>query len=175
MLDVTSNCCLPRAKHLVFLMLVTLFMSSIVLHAFAVTGQGSVQLSVQGYGNLSGQLLNISLQPNGDVSMVMAFNGKLQTPYGSFSVIGTGVWIGVANESNLSGTIQSITGQVQICVLSCSNANFVGKGDWTGSMMNLAASGTLSGTITFTNSPYPQQLPPNQLIPITGAWNAELP
>jgi len=163
------------AKYLVFLALLTLFMSSMVLHAFAVPGQGSVQLSVHGYGNLPGQLLNISLQPNGDVSMAMAFSGKLQTSYGSFSVTGTGVWIGVATGSNLSGTIQSVTGQVQICVFSCSAANFVGKGNWTGSMMHSAANGTLSGTITFTNSPYPQQLPPNQSIPITGTWNAELP
>jgi hypothetical protein len=150
-------------------------MSSLVLHAFAVPGQGSLQLSVHGYGNLPGQLLNISLQPDGSVSMAMAISGKLQTTYGSFSVTGTGVWIGVANGSTLSGTIQSVTGQVQICVLSCSTANFVGKGNWTGSMMNLAASGTLTGTITFTNSPYPQQLPPNQMIPISGTWNAQLP
>jgi hypothetical protein len=150
-------------------------MSSLVLHAFAVPGKGSLQLSVHGYGNLPGQLLNISLQPDGSVSMAMAISGKLQTAYGSFFVTGTGVWIGATNGSTLSGTIQSVTGQVQICVLSCSNANFVGKGNWTGSMMNLAASGTLTGTITFTNSPYPQQLPPNQMIPISGTWNAQLP
>ncbi len=171
----TSKSWFRKAKRLAFLALPTLFMSSMVLRGFAVAGQGSVQLSVHGYGNLPGQLLNISLQPNGGVSMAMAISGKLQTSYGSFSVTGTGVWIGVANGSNLSGTIQSVTGQVQICVLSCSSANFVGKGEWTGSMMNLAASGTLSGTITFTNSPYPQQLPPNQSIPISGTWNAELP
>jgi len=174
-LHVTSKNWFPGTKRLMFSALLVLIMSSMVLEGFAVTGQGSVQLTLHGYGNLPGQLLNVSIQPDGSVSMTMSVNSKLQTSYGAFAVTATGVWSGILKSSSFVGTIQNVNGQVQICVLSCSNANFVGKGNWTGSMMNSAANGTLSGTITFTNSPYPQQLPLNQPIPITGTWNANIP
>ena len=163
-------------KHTLFLMLLTLFVSGAVVGGFAVAGQGTVQVSLQGYGSLPGQLLNVILQPDGSVSMAMTINSNIKTSLGAFPVTATGSWTGTQNGSALSGTIQNIIGKVQICVFgSCGTANFIGKGNWTGSVANQAANGTFSGTITFTNTPYQQQLPANVPIPISGTWNAEIP
>jgi hypothetical protein len=65
-----------------------------------------------------------------------------------------------------------VTGKVQICVLVCSDADFVGQGNWSG-MLNdsMNADGNFTAAIEFTNSPYPQ-IPDNQPVPTDGSWQA---
>jgi len=138
---------------------------------YATPGQGSLQLILQGYGSVNGQLLDATIQPDGSITMEMIVNNQMQTSYGSFPVTANGVWTGLSNGTSVSGSIQNVTGKVQIFL---SNANFVGSGEWTGSLNGTLAAGTFGGTITFTSSPYPQQIPQNQAIPTTGTWNATL-
>ena len=174
-LSVTSNNLFRVSKHLLLVMLLTLFVSGMVLSGFA-AGQGIVQVTLHGYGNLSGQLTNVILQPDGSISMVMTINNNIQTSLGSFPVTATAGWTGTMTGSTLSGTIQNLAGKVQICVLgNCGTGNFIGKGNWTGSMANSVANGTFYGSITFTNTPFQQQLPANVAIPISGTWNANIP
>jgi hypothetical protein len=172
---VTSSNLFRVIKHVLFLALLTLFVTGAVVGGFAASGQGTVQISLHGYGNIPGQLTNVVLQPGGSVSMIMTINNNMQTSLGSFPVTATAGWTGALTGSTLSGTIQNLAGKVQICVFGgCSTANFVGKGNWTGSIVNSAANGTFSGTITFTNTPFQQQLPANVAIPISGTWTAQI-
>jgi len=138
---------------------------------YATQGQGSLQLILQGYGRVNGQLLDAAIHPDNSITMEMIVNNQMQTSYGSFPVTANGVWTGLSNGTSVSGNIQNVTGKVQIFL---SNANFVGSGEWSGSLNGTFAAGTFGGTITFTNSPYTQQIPQNQAIPTTGIWNATL-
>ena len=138
---------------------------------YATPGQGSLQFILQGYGSVNGQLLDAVIQPDRSITMEMIVNNQMQTSYGSFPVTANGVWTGLSNGTSVSGSIQNITGKVQIFL---SNANFVGSGEWTGSLNGTLAAGTFGGTITFTSSPYPQEIPQNRAIPSTGTWNATL-
>ena len=138
---------------------------------YATQGQGSLQLTLQGYGSVNGQLLDAAIHPDNSITMAMIVNNQMQTPYGSFRVTANGIWTGLSNGTTVSGSIQNVTGKVQIFI---SNANFVGSGQWSGSLNGTFAAGTFGGTITFTNSPYTQQIPQNQAIPTTGTWNATL-
>jgi hypothetical protein len=139
--------------------------------AYATQDQGSLQLILQGYGSVNGQLLGAAIHPDNSITMAMNVNNQMQTSYGSFPVTANGVWTGFSNGTWVSGSIQNVTGKVQIFF---SNANFVGSGKWSGSLNGTFAAGTFGGTITFTNSPYTQQIPQNQAIPTTGTWNATL-
>jgi len=163
-----------RTRLITSIVLSVLMMTAISHHArpvYATQGQGSLQLILQGYGSVNGQLLDAAIHSNNSITMVMIVNNQMQTPYGSFPVTANGVWTGLSNGTTVSGSIQNVTGKVQIFL---SNANFVGSGEWSGSLNGTVAAGTFGGTITFTNSPYPQQIPQNQAIPTTGTWNATL-
>lgn len=133
---------------------------------------GAMQMSVQGYGTVHGQLENTTIQPNGTVSMLMLVNDQMQTSQGTYPVSANGLWVGVTNGSALTGKIQGVTGKVQICVLICQDANFVGDGHWSGMLIGSSAAGNFSGTITFTNSPV-QQIPVGQPIPAYGTWTSD--
>ncbi len=150
--------------------LILLLLPLVALNPVAATG-GSFQLSVQGYGTVNGQLENPIIEPNNSVSMIMLLNDQLQTSQGTYPISATGVWNGVLNGSTLSGKIQNVSGKVKICVL-CPDANFVGEGHWTGSLNITHATGTFDGTITFTNSPFPQ-IPVGQPVPVDGTWAAD--
>lgn len=139
----------------------------------AVTGQGSLQLSVSGYGEVQGMLQDATIYPNGTVSMIMSVNDQMQTSYGAIPVTATGLWNGVINGSEVSGSIQNVAGDAHICVVFlCGDANFIGQGEFTGSLNASHATGVFQGTITFTNSPV-SQIPVGQPIPMSGSWSAD--
>jgi len=146
----------------------------ITLTAFTpvTAGEGSVQISLQGYGSLSGQLLNASIQPNNSVFMIMVVNNQIQTPNGPVQLTSNGTWTGARNGSALSGPITDIAGKAQFCILICVSADFVGQGHWIGSLSGSHGTGTFDGTITFTNSPVPQ-IQNGQPYLISGTWNAD--
>jgi hypothetical protein len=135
------------------------------------SGTGSVIVQIQGYGTVHGQLQNALIQSNNNVTMSMVVNDQLQTPQGSFPIQATGHWNGALNNSTLSGTIDNVQGKIHVCVFfSCNDVDFSGHGTWTGQLQTTSsASGNYTGTITITNSPYPQ-IPLGQTIPIYGSW-----
>jgi len=142
----------------------------------AVTGQGTLQLSFGEYGAVQGMLQNATIYPNGTVSMIMSVNDQMQTSYGAIPITATGLWNGVSNGGEVSGSIENVRGRVQICVLFlCGDANFVGQGGFTGTLKASQANGTLNGTITFANSTVPPQvnIPVGQPIPMSGSWSAD--
>jgi hypothetical protein len=134
-------------------------------------GTGSVMIQIQGYGAVQGQLQNALIQSNNNVTMSMVVNDQLQTTQGSFPLQATGDWKGVLNNSTLSGTIDNVQGKIQVCIiLSCNDVDFNGHGTWTGQLQTTSSgSGNYTGTITITNSPYPQ-IQKGQTIPIYGSW-----
>ncbi len=163
-----------RARLITSIVLCVLLMPAIFNYTrpvYATPGQGSLQLILQGYGSVNGELLDAAIRPDNSITMEMIVNNQMQTSYGSFPVTANGVWIGLSNGTSVSGSIQNVTGKVQIFL---SNADFVGRGEWTGSLNGTLAAGTFGGTIIFTSSPLPQQIPQNQAIPSTGTWNATL-
>lgn len=135
------------------------------------SGTGSVIVQIQGYGTVHGQLQNALIQSNNNVTMSMVVNDQLQTPQGSFPLQATGDWNGALNNSTLSGTIDNVQGKIHVCVIfSCNDVDFSGHGTWTGQLQTASSgSGNYTGTITITNSPYPQ-IPLGQTIPIYGSW-----
>lgn len=139
--------------------------------AAAESGTGSVIVQIQGYGTVHGQLQNALIQSNNNVTMSMVVNDQLQTTQGTFPLQATGDWKGSLNNSTLSGTIDNIQGKIHVCViLSCNDVDFNGRGTWTGQLQTTSSgNGNFTGTITITNSPYPQ-IPPGQTIPIYGSW-----
>jgi len=142
--------------------------------AATASGTGTVTIQIQGYGTVHGQLQNALIQANNSVAMSMSVNDQLQTPQGSFPLQATGEWNGVLNNSTLSGTIHDVQGKIHICIIfSCNDVAFTGRGNWTGQLQNgSTGSGDFTGTITATNSPYPQ-IPQGQSIRINGAWTAD--
>jgi hypothetical protein len=131
--------------------------------------QGSLQLTVQGYGTVQGRLENATIQPNGTISILMLVKDQLVTSQGTFPTSAKGLWVGTLNGSSLSGQIQDVAGMVQICILMCEDAHFVGVGSWNGQLNGSNASGNFDGAITFTNSPV-AQIPIGQPIPVSGIW-----
>ena len=133
----------------------------------ATTGEGSLQLSVSGYGVVHGALQSATIYPNDTVSMAMTVNDQIQTSQGTYPITASGFWIGTVNETGMSGSIQKVVGNVHGCiVLLCGAEDFTGQGAFTGSLNASNANGTLDGTIAFTNNP-------GQQIPISGFWSAD--
>jgi hypothetical protein len=133
---------------------------------------GSVQITIQGYGTITGQLENATIKPNNNVSMIMVINDQIQTSNGPAQITGTGSWDGVRNGAALSGQIHGVVGKVQVCILLCVSADFVGQGNWNGSLNGSHGTGVLGGTITFTDSPVPQ-IPVGHPIPVSGTWTSD--
>ena len=133
-----------------------------------------MQLSLQGFGTVPGQLQNTIIEPNNTVSMTMLVNEQFQSSSGPIQLTSTGVWVGVRAGSVLSGQIQAWTGKVQACVPFCLSANFNGQGKWNGELNESSSqgAGTLTGTITFAGSSIPQ-ITVGQSYPISGTWNAD--
>lgn len=139
----------------------------------AVTGEGTLQLSVSGYGDVQGMLSEATIFPNSTVSMIMTVNDQMQTSYGAVPITATGLWKGVSNGLEVSGSIQNVAGKAHICALFlCGDANFIGQGEFAGSLDASNATGTFQGTITFTDSPV-SQVPVNQPMTISGSWSAD--
>jgi len=142
-----------------------------------VTGSGTgsviVQIQIQGYGAIHGQLQNALITSNNNVTMSMVVNDQLQTPQGTFPIQATGDWNGALNNSSLSGTINNVQGKIHVCLIfSCNDVDFSGQGTWMGQLQTTSSgSGNYTGTITITNSPYPQ-IQQGQKIPIYGSWTS---
>lgn len=159
---------------IIILTIISVILVQISLTAVARPGTGSVIIQIQGYGTVHGQLQNALIQPNNSLKMSMVVDDQLQTPQGSFFLQATGDWDGVLNNSTLSGTIHDVQGKIHVCVIfSCNDVDFNGHGTWTGQLQTSSVgSGNFTGTITVTNSPYPQ-IPQGQTIPISGSWTAD--
>jgi hypothetical protein len=158
-------------KYFAYLSIALVLLSIFASPAMATLGEGSVSLSVAGYSAIQGELQSVIIYPNDTVSMVMTVNSQLQTSYGTFPVTATGLWIGVRNGTQVSGSIENVAGQVHICVLICGDATFNGQGEFTGSVNASQASGSIAGTVTFVSSPVPQ-IPVNESMPMSGSWSA---
>ncbi len=159
---------------IIILTIISVILVQISLTAVAGPGTGSVIVQIQGYGTVHGQLQNALIQPNNSVRMSMVVDDQLQTPQGSFSLQATGDWDGALDNSMLSGTIHDVQGKIHVCIIfSCNDVDFNGRGTWTGQLQTSSVgSGNFTGTITVTNSPYPQ-IPQGQIIPISGSWTAD--
>jgi hypothetical protein len=120
-------------------------------------------------GTLPGELQNGVIQSNNSVSMTMVFNDQIQTSIGPVLVTINGMLNGVESGSALSGTIQGMVGKVSAMGLS---GDFVGQGQWNGSLAGSHGTGAMAGTVTFTNSPVPQ-ISTNQPYPISGTWESD--
>ena len=120
-------------------------------------------------GTLPGELQNGAIQSDNSVSMTMVLNDQIQTSIGPVQVAINGIMVGVKSGSALSGTIQGMSGKVSAMGLS---GNFVGQGQWNGSLAGSHGTGTIVGTVTFTNSPVPQ-ISTNQPYPISGTWDSD--
>ena len=131
-----------------------------------------MQLSLQGYGSIPGELRSAIIQPNNSVYMLMVINNKVQTSNGPVQITSNGTWTGTRNGSTLSGPIRNLAGNAQVCVVICFSADFTGQGHWYGSLTGSDGTGTLNGTITFTNSPVPQ-IQTGQPYLMSGTWNAD--
>jgi len=157
---------------IIAIILVFLSQTSTQVHG---SGTGSISLQIQGYGTIHGQLQNATIQAGNSVAMTMMIDDEIQTPQGSsYPIHATGFWYGVRTGSAISGTIQNITGKINdICVfLSCGDAEFVGQGNWAGSLDSASTgNGNFTATITFTKSPY-VQIPTGESIPTYGSWVA---
>jgi hypothetical protein len=153
---------------------VALMTLALMSPAAAASGTGTVTIQIQGYGTVQGQLENAVIQADNSVAMSMLVNDQLQTSQGSFPLQATGEWSGNMSNSTLSGTIHDVQGKIHVCVIfSCNDVDFAGNGNWTGQLQNgSAGSGSFTGTMTVTNSPYPQ-IPQGQAIPIYGSWAAD--
>lgn len=164
-----------RKKHPICLAAVLLIIApaSSVPAVVAVSGAGSLQLSVGSYGTAQGQLQNAIIYPNNTILMTMNVNDRLQTSLGAIPITATGIWAGVRSDSVVSGSIRNVVGKAQICIIfSCNDANYVGQGQWSGSINATHANGTFQGTITFTNSPV-SQIRVGQPISISGTWTVD--
>ena len=152
------------------LILLTVFL---IVSPAAAQNNGVLQLNL-GNQLVTGQLTNVNVGTDGSVSMTMALNTQIQTQYGPIPMTATGIWIGSINGTNVTGTIQEVTGTVRACFLFfCGSSNFIGQGKWVGSLNGSAASGSFAGTITFTSSSF-SQVPLNQPQTVWGQWNANL-
>jgi hypothetical protein len=118
---------------------------------------------------LSGELQNGVIQSDNSVSMTMVLNDQIQTAIGPVQVSINGILNGVKSGSALSGTIQGMVGKVSAMGFS---GDFVGQGQWNGSLAGSHGTGTMTGTVTFTNSPVPQ-ISTNQPYPISGTWDSD--
>jgi hypothetical protein len=165
-----EQCYTMKILALTVLLTILLFVSPA---AATGSGTGSVIVQIQGYGTVQGQLQNAVIQSNNNVTMSMVVNDQLQTSQGSFPIQATGDWNGDLNNSTLSGTINNVQGKIHVCVIfSCNDVDFSGHGTWTGQLQTTSSgSGNYTGTITITNSPYPQ-IPIGQRVPIFGSWTS---
>jgi hypothetical protein len=133
---------------------------------------GSFVFTLQGY-TVQGQLSNAVIRADNSVSMTMSVDDSLQTPIGAVPINGNGEWIGTVNSTTVSGTIENVSGSIQVCyfLFFCGTANYVGNGAWTGTLSADNGSGTFTGSITFTSSSI-SQIQLNQPVPISGNWSS---
>ena len=161
---------LNRVTAFVALLLIVASLSYSFLPVMASAGQGAFVLNLTGY-SLNGNLQNAIINTN-SVSMNMILNDNIQISISQVPITANGVWVGTLNGTNLSGSIQNVSGTVNVCFLFwCGQASFIGQGEWSGTLNSTQGSGAFEGTVTFTSSDI-SQIHVNQPAPITGTWNA---
>jgi hypothetical protein len=137
----------------------------------ATPGVGAFALDLSGT-TLNGNLENAIVKSD-SVSMNMILNGNIPTSLGQVPVTANGIWTGNRNGTSLTGTIQNVSGIVNMCILFwCGTATFIGQGEWKGNLTVTEGTGVFEGTITFTSSDF-SQIHTNQPAPISGTWNAD--
>jgi hypothetical protein len=143
-----------------------------MVSAQSVQGNGAFAFSLESY-TVQGQLSNAVIQADNTVSMTMSINDNLQTSIGAIPITGNGEWYGTVNGATVSGTIENVSGSVQVCyfIFFCGSANYVGNGTWTGTLSGNQGAGTFNGYITFTSSSIPQ-ITLNQPTPVAGTWSS---
>ena len=152
-------------------MLIVASLSYSFLPVMASGGQGTFALDLTGY-SLNGNLQDAVVNTN-SVSMNMILNGNLQTSIGQVPITASGLWVGTLNGTNLSGSIQEVSGTVYACFLFwCGQATFIGQGEWSGTLSSTQGTGVFGGTITFISSDF-SQIQLNQPAPISGTWTAD--
>ena len=153
------------------LLLLAAAVSSSLHPVMATQGAGAFTLNLTGY-TLNGNLENAMVKAN-SVSMNMILNGNIPTSLGQVPVTTNGIWIGSRNGTSLTGTIQDVSGTINMCMLFwCGKATFTGQGEWKGNLTATEGTGVFEGTITFTSSDF-SQIHLNQPAPISGTWNAD--
>jgi len=159
-------------KRIIFCLALVLALLPVTVYAQSVPSTGSFAFTLQGY-TVQGQLSNAVINTDNSITMTMNIDDSLQTSIGAIPLSGNGYWWGAVNGTSLSGTIQNVSGSVQVCyfLFFCGSANYVGQGTWTGTLSAGQGQGTFSGTITFTSSSI-SQIPLDQPIPISGNWNS---
>jgi hypothetical protein len=134
----------------------------------ATVGQGSIELAFR-YGSVSGELVNATLFANNTVAIKMVINDLLKTSYGPLPLTATGLWNGVKDGQEVSGSISNVVGQVSV---RGDFFEFDANGVFAGSLNGSHCEGSFNGTLTFTSSPYPN-IPINQPFPMTGTWSTD--
>ena len=140
---------------------------------------GSFQLTVHASGGsatLSGKLENVIIQPNNIISLIMVGDQMQISAPSGLGISGlhqsnfTGTLNGMRNGSILSGQIQNLAGKA--CINACFNLAFVGEGQWSGTLSQTHANGTLQGTITITDAPT-SEIPTGRALSFSGTWTAD--
>jgi hypothetical protein len=159
-------------KRIHFCLALLLTLTPAVAYAQSEPTLGSFAFTLQGY-TVQGQLSNAVIRPDNSVSMTMSVDDSLQTPVGAVPISGNGEWYGTVNGTEMSGTIENVSGSIQVCYFFffCGYANYVGNGTWTGTLSADHGAGTFSGLITFTTSSF-SQVPLNRPIPVSGNWSS---
>jgi len=142
------------------------------VYAQSAPAVGSFAFTLSGY-TVQGQLSNAVIQADNKVSMTMSVDDNLQTSIGSVPISGDGEWYGTVNGTSVSGTIENVSGSIQVCyfLFFCGYANYSGSGTWAGTLSADQGTGAFQGFITFTSSSIPQ-ITLNQPFPISGSWNS---
>jgi hypothetical protein len=166
---------LSTAKRMIIFAAAVLLIAASVNSSFhpvmATQGGGAFALDLNGY-TLNGNLENAVVKAN-SVSMNMVLNGNIPTSFGQVPVTANGIWVGSRNGTSLTGTIQDVSGTLNMCFLFwCGKATFIGQGEWKGTLSATDGTGVFDGTITFTSSDF-SQIHLNQPAPISGTWNAD--
>ena len=156
------------------LLCLTLLLTFIPAAVYGQSGQAvdSFAFTLQGY-TVQGQLSNAVIHTDNSVNMTMTVDDSLQTPIGAVPISGNGEWYGTVNGTKISGTIENVSGSIQVCYFFffCGYANYVGSGTWTGTLLADQGAGTFIGFITFTSSSF-SQIPLNRPIPVSGNWSS---
>jgi len=156
------------------LLILIIFLVTHPLTTFVFSESGdSFQLAINvkdTFATFAGILTNVVIQPDNSTSMRLVSNYRLQTARGTFPLNATGTLVGMRNGSSLSGLIQNLVGKA--CVLQCFDFDFVGDGQWSGTLNQGHAEGILQGKVIFVSSPMkevPQGLPAS----FSGTWVAD--
>lgn len=159
-------------KRIYFCLALLLTFIPAVVYAQSGPTLGSFAFTLQGY-TVQGQLSNAVIRPDNSVSMTMTVDDSLQTPIGAVPISGSGEWYGTVNGTTVSGTIENVSGSIQVCYLIffCGYANYIGNGMWTGTLSADHGAGTFRGFITFTSSSF-SEIPLNRPIPVSGNWSS---